>query len=69
MKAENMSKTRMASLMGSRAQHHRLLDPENDKVQLDGVEKAARPKGERYESNWCDYKAARPIQAEDFSEA
>lgn len=48
MTAEKLSKTRMAALMGtSRAQLDRLLDPDNDKVQLDTVEKAAKAVGRK----------------------
>jgi antitoxin HicB len=42
MKAQRISKTEMARRMHtSRTQLDRLLDPDNDKVQLDTVQKAA----------------------------
>jgi len=42
MTAQGLSKSEMAKRMNtSRAQLDRLLDPENDKVQLDTVQRAA----------------------------
>jgi antitoxin HicB len=46
MKEEGLTKMVMALRMGtSRTQLDRLLDPENDKVQLDTIEKAAKALG------------------------
>ncbi|MEX1306429.1 MAG: helix-turn-helix domain-containing protein [Rhodovibrionaceae bacterium] len=46
MKAQGMTKSEMAKRMKtSRAQLDRLLDPENDKVQLDTVQRAAAAVG------------------------
>ena len=46
MSQENMSKNQMAKLMHtSRSQLDRILDPDNDKIQLDTVFKAARALG------------------------
>jgi antitoxin HicB len=46
MKKQNISKSEMARRMKtSRAQLDRLLDPENDKVQLDTLYKAASAVG------------------------
>ena len=48
MKAKNISKTEMARrLKTSRTQIARLLDPENDSVQLDTIQKAAAVVGKR----------------------
>ena len=48
MRVQNISKTDMARRMStSRAQLDRLLDPENDKVQLDTIEKGARAIGRK----------------------
>lgn len=48
MKDQNISKTKMAQRMStSRAQLDRLLDPENDKVQLDTIEKGAKAIGRK----------------------
>ncbi len=48
MKEKSLTKTEMARRMGtSRAHLDRLLDPENDKVQLDTVERAASVLGRR----------------------
>lgn len=46
MKSAHVNKTEMAKRMDtSRAQLDRLLDPDNDKVQIDTIEKAARAVG------------------------
>jgi len=46
MKAQGITKSEMAKRMKtSRAQRDRLLDPENDKVQLDTVQRAAAALG------------------------
>ncbi|HEX4004767.1 MAG TPA: Fis family transcriptional regulator [Acidobacteriaceae bacterium] len=48
MKELGLTKTEMARRMGtSRAHLDRLLDPDNDKVQLDTVERAAMAVGRR----------------------
>jgi hypothetical protein len=48
MKAQGLSKTEMARRMGtSRAHLDRLLDPENEKVQLDTVQRAAAAVGRK----------------------
>lgn len=48
MKEQGLTKAEMARRMGtSRAHLDRLLDPENDKVQLDTVERAALAVGRR----------------------
>ncbi len=48
MKAQHISKVEMAKRMRtSRAQLDRLLDPENDKVQLDTVQRAAAAVGRK----------------------
>ncbi len=48
MREKALTKTEMARRMGtSRAHLDRLLDPENDKVQLDTVERAASVLGRR----------------------
>ncbi|MBX3509354.1 Fis family transcriptional regulator [Parvibaculum sp.] len=48
MKAQGVSKVEMAKRMKtSRAQLDRLLDPENDKVQLDTVQRAASAVGKK----------------------
>lgn len=48
MKAQGISKVEMARRMGtSRAHLDRLLDPDNDKVQLDTVQRAAIAVGRR----------------------
>ena len=48
MKAQGITKSEMAKRMKtSRAQLDRLLDPENDKVQLDTVQRAAAVIGKR----------------------
>lgn len=48
MKAQGVSKVEMAKRMKtSRAQLDRLLDPENDKVQLDTVQRAAAAVGKK----------------------
>jgi predicted XRE-type DNA-binding protein len=48
MKEKGLSKTEMAKRMGtSRAHLDRLLDPENDRVQLDTVNRAAMVVGRR----------------------
>ena len=48
MKEQGITKSAMARRMGtSRAHLDRLLDPENDKVQLDTVERAATAIGRR----------------------
>ena len=48
MKEMGLTKTEMARRMGtSRAHLDRLLDPENDKVQLDTVQRAAEVVGKR----------------------
>ncbi len=48
MKAQGISKVEMARRMGtSRAHLDRLLDPNNDKVQLDTVQRAAAAVGRR----------------------
>ncbi len=48
MKAQGLSKSDMAKrLKTSRTQLNRLLDPENDKVQLDTVQRAADAVGKR----------------------
>ena len=48
MKAKNISKAEMARrLKTSRTQIARLLDPENDSVQLDTIQKAAAVVGKR----------------------
>ncbi len=46
MERQNMSKNKMAKIMRtSRSQLDRILDPENERVQLDTVIKAARALG------------------------
>jgi DNA-binding phage protein len=48
MREQGLTKTEMARRMGtSRAHLDRLLDPDNDKVQLDTVERAAMAVGRR----------------------
>jgi antitoxin HicB len=48
MKAQGISKVEMARRMGtSRAHLDRLLDPDNDKVQLDTVQRAAAAVGRK----------------------
>ncbi len=48
MKAQGISKVQMAKRMGtSRAHLDRLLDPDNDKVQLDTVQRAAAAVGRK----------------------
>ncbi len=48
MKAQGISKVEMARRMGtSRAHLDRLLDPKNDKVQLDTVQRAASAIGKK----------------------
>ncbi len=48
MKEKGLSKTEMAKRMGtSRAHLDRLLDPENDRIQLDTVNRAAMVVGRR----------------------
>ena len=48
MQAQNITKVEMARRMKtSRAQLDRLLDPDNDKVQLDTVQRAAAAVGRR----------------------
>lgn len=48
MKAQSITKVEMAKRMGtSRAQLDRLLDPNNDKVQLDTVHRAASAIGRK----------------------
>jgi antitoxin HicB len=48
MKAQGITKMEMAKRMGtSRAHLDRLLDPDNDKVQLDTVQRAAAAVGRR----------------------
>lgn len=48
MKAQGISKVEMARRMGtSRAHLDRLLDPDNDKVQLDTVQRAAAAIGRK----------------------
>jgi len=48
MKAKNISKSEMARRMNtSRTQAERFLDPENDSVQLDTIQKAAAIVGKR----------------------
>ena len=48
MSEQGISKTEMARRMGtSRAHLDRFLDPENDKVQLDTIQKAATAVGRR----------------------
>jgi predicted XRE-type DNA-binding protein len=48
MKAQGITKVEMARRMGtSRAHLNKLLDPENDKVQLDTVQRAATAVGRR----------------------
>ena len=48
MKAQGITKAEMARRMGtSRAHLDRLLDPENDKVQLDTVQRAAAAIGRK----------------------
>ncbi len=48
MSEQSLTKTEMARRMGtSRAHLDRLLDPQNDKVQLDTVERAASVLGRR----------------------
>ena len=48
MRERSLTETEMARRMGtSRAHLDRLLDPENDKVQLDTVERAASVLGRR----------------------
>ena len=48
MKAQGITKSEMARRMGtSRAHLDRLLDPENDKVQLDTVQRAASAIGKK----------------------
>lgn len=48
MKAEGLSKSAMARRMRtSRAQLDRLLDPQNDEVQLDTLQRAAAAVGRR----------------------
>lgn len=48
MKDQNISKTEMARrMLTSRAQLDRLLDPDNDKVQLDTIEKGAKAIGRK----------------------
>ncbi len=48
MKAQGISKSEMARRMGtSRAHLDRLLDPKNDKVQLDTVQRAASAIGKK----------------------
>jgi len=48
MQAQRITKAEMARRMGtSRAHLERLLDPENDKVQLDTVQRAAAAVGRR----------------------
>ena len=48
MREQGLTKTEMARRMGtSRAHLDRLLDPENDRVQLDTVERAASVLGRR----------------------
>ena len=48
MQAQNITKVEMAHRMKtSRAQLDRLLDPDNDKVQLDTVQRAAAAVGRR----------------------
>jgi antitoxin HicB len=48
MTAQSLSKSEMAKRMNtSRAQLDRLLDPENDKVQLDTVQRAAAAVGRK----------------------
>ena len=48
MKAQGISKTRMAArIRTSRAQLERLLDPTNDKVQLDTLKRAAAALGRK----------------------
>jgi antitoxin HicB len=55
MKAQGLTKSEMAKRMNtSRAQLDRLLDPENDKVQLDTLQRAAAALGRtlRLELAW-----------------
>ncbi|MDP2699081.1 Fis family transcriptional regulator [Thalassospira sp.] len=48
MKEQNLTKTMMAKrMMTSRAQLDRLLDPENDKVQLDTIRRGAAAVGRK----------------------
>ena len=48
MKAQGLTKVAMAQRMNtSRAQLDRLLDPENDKVQLDTIQRAAAAVGRK----------------------
>lgn len=48
MKAAGIRKARLAELMGtSRAQIDRLLDPTNNRVQLDTLQRAARALGKK----------------------
>ena len=55
MKAKNISKAEMARrLKTSRTQIARLLDPENDSVQLDTIQKAAAVVGKRLSINLED---------------
>ena len=54
MKEQNLSKTAMAERMHtSRAQVDRLLDPHNESVTLQTLQKAARTVGKRLRLEWA----------------
>ena len=55
MEAKNMTKKAMAASMStSRTQLDRLLDPKNDRVQLDTIMKAAKVLGRRVRIEFVD---------------